>query len=117
MHTATPPRRQSSHGHTPPPRESGRLLAALLLAAAVAGLAVATNRLMDTWADEHLLKTWIGLWAVVFAGSLLCAGTARRMAHRIIDTLNAWARRRAAQHAAARQAWLLQEREERRTGL
>jgi hypothetical protein len=95
-------------------RESGRLLAALLFAAAVAGLAVATERLMATWADEHLLKTWLAMWSVVFAGSLLFAGTARRMAHRVMDVLNSWARKRAAKHAAARQAYLLLEREAQR---
>jgi hypothetical protein len=95
-------------------RESGRLLAALLFAAAVAGLAVATERLMATWADEHLLKTWFAMWSVVFAGSLLFAGTARRMAQRVMDVLNSWARKRAAKHAAARQTYLLLEREAQR---
>lgn len=92
-------------------RESGRLLAALLFAAAVAALAVATERLMATWADEHMFKAWIALWAVVFAGSLLFAGTARRTAHRVMDRLNGWARQRAAERAEARQAYLLLERE------
>ena len=97
------------------PRESGRLLAAWLFAAAVAGLAVATDRLMATWADEHVFKAWIALWSVVFAGSLLFAGTARRTAHRVMDMLNGWARKRAAQHAEARQKMLLQEREAQRS--
>lgn len=92
-------------------RESGRWLAAFLLAAAVAALAVATDRLMATWADEHLLKTWFALWAVVFAGSLLFAGTARRMGQRLMGALDTWARKRAAKHAAARQAVLLLERQ------
>jgi hypothetical protein len=113
MNTATTPR--SSHaapGHkVAAQRESGRLLAALLFAAAVAGLAVATDRLMSTWADEHVFKAWIALWSVVFAGSLLFAGTARRTAHRVMDMLNGWARKRAAERAAARQAFLLAERE------
>ena len=91
-------------------RESGRLLAALLFAAAVAALAVATERLMATWADEHVFKAWIALWSVVFAGSLLFAGTARRTAQRVMDLLNGWARQRAAQRAAERQALLLAER-------
>lgn len=98
-------------------RESGRLLAALLFAAAVAALAVATDRLMSTWADEHVLKAWIALWAVVFAGSLLFAGTARRTAHRVMDLLNGWARRRAAERAAERQAFLLLEREAQREAM
>ena len=92
-------------------RDSGRVLAALLFAAAVAALAVATERLMSTWADEHVLKAWMALWAVVFAGSLLFAGTAHRTAHRVMDRLNGWARRRAAERAAERHASLLLERE------
>lgn len=99
-----------NHG-APKPRKSGRLLAAWLFAAAIAGLAVATDRLMATWADEHVFKAWIALWSVVFAGSLLFAGTARRTAHRVMDVLNAWARKRAAKRAALREAVLTQERQ------
>lgn len=113
MNTASTPR--STHAapgrKVAAQRESGRLLAALLFAAAVAALAVATERLMATWADEHVFKAWIALWSVVFAGSLLFAGTARRTAHRVMDMLNGWARKRAAQRAAKRQALLLAERE------
>ena len=107
----TPQHVHVSHKHVASQRESGRLLAALLFAAAVAGLAVATERLMSSWADEHVLKTWLALWSVVFAGSLLFAGTARRTAHRVMDRLNGWARKRAAERAEARQAYLLLERE------
>jgi hypothetical protein len=115
MNTAnTTPHVSVGRKYAAPQRESGRLLAALLLAASVAALAVATDRLMSTWADEHVLKTWLALWSVVFAGSLLFAGTARRTAHRVMDTLNAWARDRAHKHAAARQAMLIQEREAQR---
>ena len=46
--------------------------------------------------------------------ALLFAGTARRMAHRVMDVLNSWARKRAVNHAAARQAYLLLEREAQR---
>lgn len=102
------------HKYAAPQRESGRLLAALLLAASVAALAVATDRLLATWADEHVLKTWLALWSVVFAGSLLFAGTARRTAHRVMDMLNGWARDRADKRAAARQAMLIEEREAQR---
>lgn len=66
---------------------SDRVLSALLLAAAVAALAVTVNQLMDTWAEDHLLTAWVALWAVVFAGSLLLAGTASRMAHSIVARL------------------------------
>jgi len=57
----------------------GRPLAAVLLASAVAALAAGVDRLMVTWADEHLLAVWIALWAVVFAGCLALAGTFQRM--------------------------------------
>ena len=113
MNTASTPR--SAHGAAGhkggAQRESGRLLAALLFAAAVAGLAVATDRLMSTWADEHIFKAWVAVWSVVFAGSLLFAGTARRTAHRVMDMLNGWARQRAAKRAAVREALFLAERE------
>lgn len=81
---------------------TGRPLAALLLAAAIAALAVAGERLMASWADEHLLATWVALWAVVFAGSLLLAGTARRTAQRVMGGLDRWARLRAEARAEAR---------------
>lgn len=81
---------------------TGRPLAALLLAAAMAALAVAGERLMASWNDEHLLATWVALWAVVFAGSLLLAGTARRTAQRVMGGLDHWARQRAEARAEAR---------------
>lgn len=95
---------------TPLAAGQGRLLAALLLAAAIAALAVAAERLMASWSDEHLLATWLGLWAVVFAGSLLLAGTARRTAQRVIGQLDAWARRRAVARAHVRTQRLIQLR-------
>lgn len=110
--TSTPRSAHAAPGHkVAAHRESGRLLAALLFAAAVAALAVATERLMATWADEHVFKAWIAMWSVVFAGSLLFAGTARRTVHRVMNRLNGWARQRAAERAAERHALLLAERE------
>lgn len=82
--------------------ENARTLAAFLLAAAVAALVVAVDRLVDTLAEGHLLATWVALWAVVFAGSLLLAGTARRTAGRTMQALDAWARRQAEKRAEAR---------------
>ena len=75
----TVPNFSASADHTSTPRsDSDRALSVLLLAAAVAALAVTVNQLMDTWAEDQLLTAWVALWAVVFAGSLLLAGTARR---------------------------------------
>lgn len=85
---------------------TARPLAFLLLAAAVAALAVAADRLMASWADEHLLATWIALWAVVFAGFLTLAGTARRISQRLVLSLDEWARQRAAARAETRAALL-----------
>ena len=89
-----------------PAAGAARPLAFLLLAAAVAALAVAADLLMTSWADEHLLATWIALWAVVFAGILTLAGTARRMAQRMALSLDQWARQRATARAQARAARL-----------
>jgi hypothetical protein len=82
--------------------DSDRALSALLLAAAVAALAVTLDQLIGTWADDHLLTAWVALWAVVFAGSLLLAGTAHRMAGRVRSGLDAWARRSAESRAEER---------------
>jgi hypothetical protein len=80
----------------------GRMLAATLLAAAVAALAVVADRLVATWSDGDLLATWLALWGVVFAGSLLLAGTARRVAQRVMAGLDGWAQQRATRRAEAR---------------
>lgn len=79
-----------------------RALATLLLAAGVAALAVVTDRLIDTWADGHLLAAWVLMWAVVFLGSVVLASPARHAAQRVMAGLNAWARRRAEARAEAR---------------
>jgi hypothetical protein len=84
------------------PMENSRGLAAMLLAAAVAALAVVADQLIDTWADGHLMLAWIVLWSVVFVGSLLLTGTARRASQGMIAGLNGWARARAQARADAR---------------
>ncbi|MCS6811159.1 MAG: hypothetical protein NZ694_07830 [Tepidimonas sp.] len=83
-----------------------RALATLLLAAGVAALAVVTDRLIDTWADGHLLAAWVLMWAVVFLGSVLLASPARHAASRVGAWLDRWAQRRAQARAAARTATL-----------
>lgn len=82
--------------------DGSRPLAALLLAAAVAALAVVVDQLMQTWADDHLFAAWVAMWAVLFAGTLLLAGTARRLAGRVMVALDGWAQRRALARANAR---------------
>lgn len=102
-HTATLASRafdQSSQPATRP--ENARGLAALLLAASVAALAVVADQLIETWIDDHLFLAWVAMWAVVFAGSLLLTGTARRMSARAVAKLDQWAAGRAQARAAAR---------------
>ncbi len=82
--------------------DGARGLAALLLAAAVAALVVLADQLIDTWADGHLLLGWVALWVVIFAGSALLAGTARRVARRTMAALDSWSRSLAEARAQAR---------------
>ncbi len=46
---------------------SGRGLTTLLLAAVVSTLVLVADRLVDTWADEHLFAAWVALWTLIFA--------------------------------------------------
>lgn len=87
-----------------------RGLATLLLAAVVAALVVVADRVIDTWADGHLLLAWVMLWAVVFAGSALFAGTARRVAARTLKGLDGWSQKVAESRAEAR-LWDLAKRD------
>ncbi len=100
--TLFPPVYAAKTERTAPQLENARGLAAMLLAAAVAALAVVADQLIDTWADDHLLLAWILMWTVVFAGSLLLTGTARRLGLRAITRLDRWAQRRAQARADAR---------------
>jgi hypothetical protein len=90
------PTRQTEH------RSGGGPLSVLLLAALVAGLVVLADRFVSTWADEHLLLGWALLWAVIFAGLALFAGTARSLAARTMRGLDAWSQARACSRAEAR---------------
>lgn len=104
---ATPSSRDSA-----PLPESGRGLAALLLAAAVAALVVLADQLIETWADGHLFLGWVALWVVVFAGSVLLAGSARRMAERTIVALDSWSRSLAEARAQSR-LWAMAQHDPR----
>ena len=89
-----------------------RGLAAMLLAAVVAALVVVADRLISTWADGHLLLAWVMLWAVIFAGTALFAGTARRLASRAMGALDAWSQSVAKSRAEARM-WEIAKRDPR----
>lgn len=92
--------------------DGSRGLAAMLLAAAVAALVVVADQLIDTWADGHLFLGWVALWVVIFAGSALLAGTARRMARNTLNVLDSWSRSMAEARAEAR-LWELAKQDPR----
>lgn len=95
--------------------DGARGLAAVLLAAAVAALVVVADRLISTWADGHLLLAWVFLWVVIFAGSVLLAGTARRLAQRAMRSLDGWSQKLAQSRAEAR-LWDLAQSDPRLMG-
>lgn len=86
----------------PPASEGARGLAALLLAAVVAALVVVADQVIDSWVDGHVFLAWVLLWAVVFAATLVFAGTARRMGQRAMAALNRWSQAAAQRRAEAR---------------
>lgn len=87
-------------------------LAAMFLAAAVAALVIAADRVINTWGDEHLFYAWVVLWAVVFAGIALFAGTARNLAQRLMPTLDRWSQTLAETRAEMR-VWEAAQRDPR----
>lgn len=87
---------------TKPRFDGSRSLAAMLLAAAVAALVVLADQMISTWADGHLFLGWVALWVVVFAGSVLFAGTARRLAQATVRSLDSWSKSMAEARAEAR---------------
>ena len=87
-------------------RVSAGSLSALLLAGLVATLVLLADRLVSSWADEHLFLGWVLLWAVIFGGLALFAGTARSLAVRAIRALDGWSQARAQSRAEAR-LWVI----------
>ena len=82
--------------------DSTKGLSAMLLAAVVSALVVAADQMVDTWAEGHLLAAWVIVWAVGFAAMALFAGSARRLATRVVAALDAWSLRQARAHADQR---------------
>ena len=91
---------------TAPSRHPSRVgvkgLSVMLLAAAVSALVVLADRYVSVWTDGHLFFGWVALWAVVFAGLALFAGTARRLATRAMGGLDNWSQSMASARAEAR---------------
>lgn len=91
---------------------ASRGLAAVLLAAVVATLFVATDRLVDTWADGHLMAAWVLTWVVGFSAMALLAPVARGVAGRVIQGLDSWSRNVAHRRADER-LWALARKDPR----
>ena len=68
-----------------------RTLAGMLLAAA--------DKLIDTWADGHLLVVWVALWTGVFTALALLAPPLRQLTDVIARVLNRWSVVRARRNA------------------
>jgi len=85
-----------------PSRIGVRSLSVMLLAAAVSALVVFADQYVGVWTDGHLFFGWVVLWAVVFAGLALFAGTARRLAARTMEVLDHWSQSMAHARAEAR---------------
>ncbi len=81
--------------------DASKSLAAMLLAAVAAALVVIADRLIDTWADGHLLVAWVALWAVAFAALGLLAPVVKRSISAGTQSFNAWSARSAQRHSEA----------------
>jgi hypothetical protein len=79
--------------------DSAKTLATLLSAAVVAALVVVADRLIDTWADGHLLATWVVMWAVAFAALGFFAPMAKQGARSLLEAYDGWAERSKNAHA------------------
>ena len=75
--------------------DAAHSLATMLLAAVVAALVVVADRLIDSWADGHLLMVWVALWAVAFAAIGLLAPIAGQAACNLVLSAQEWSRRSA----------------------
>lgn len=104
-HAGSPARKSAS-------RNGVKGLAAMFLAAAVSALVIAADRVINTWSDQHLFYAWVVLWAVVFAGIALFAGTARRLAQRVMPALDRWSQALAESRADMR-VWEAAQRDPR----
>ena len=76
-------------------------LATMLLAAIVTALVVAADSLVEAYADEHLLISWIVLWAVGFAALALFRGVALQWSGALSGAMDTWLQRAAHRRADA----------------
>ena len=73
--------------------DSAKTLATLLSAAVVAALVVVADRVIDSWADGHLLATWVIMWAVAFAALGFFAPMAKQGAVNLATRYEGWSQR------------------------
>jgi hypothetical protein len=71
-------------------RTSSKNLANLLLAAGVAALVVVVDQMIDSWAESHVVATWLALWAVAVLAIVLLRGLTRHLAQNLMTGLDAW---------------------------
>ena len=83
--------------------DSAKTLATLLSAAVVAALVVVADRVIDSWADGHLLATWVIMWAVAFAALGFFAPLLKQVFSNLNASYQAWALR--SQNAQAEEAY------------
>lgn len=95
-------RAESATGSLTDRFDSAKGLSTILLAAIVSALVVAADQLVDNWGEGHLLAAWGAVWAVGFVAMALFVGTARRVAARIVLSLDAWSQRQARARADQR---------------
>lgn len=73
----------------------------LLLAGVVATLVLVADRLVDTWADDHLFAAWVALWTLIFATLAVFAPLAKGMVKSALEQLATWRERAAEARAEA----------------
>ena len=95
------PSNETAVGNSPS-RMGVRSLSVMLVAAAVSTLVMLADEYMSVWTDGHLFFGWVVLWAMVFAGLALFAGTARTLATRAFGVLDTWSQSLAQSRAEAR---------------
>ncbi len=76
----------------------------VLLAAAVSGIVVVADEVVDTWSEDNKLLAWGTLWAVAFAATTLLAAPLRRLAGRARAAVRSY-RENSARNAEDRKLW------------
>lgn len=94
------------------PAAFAKFLATALLAAGVCALVLTTDRLLDSWAETHLVAAWLALWAVAVMAIVLLRGLTRVLAQKLIAGLDAWSAQVARRRADER-LWAMAQKDHR----